>query len=564
MSNGASALPSWLASANNAVLVTNGSGIPSLSTTLPSGLTLPGYLPLSGGTMTGALNMGTFGISNMADPSLAQDAVTLTYLQSNYVNLAGSTMTGLLVLSGAPTADLDAATKLYVDQTAAGLAPAGPVEAASTTNFAATYNNGSSGIGATLTATSTGVVTLDGITTVLGGDYLFKNQTTGFQNGIYVCTTAGAVGVAGVFTRSNRYDTPSDINNTGIVPVINGSTQAGQGYYQTSTVVSVGVTPITYINFGSSGTVTSITAGTGLSGGTISTAGTISLTIPVVVSSGGTGLTSTTAYGVMCGGTTTTANLQNTGAGTAGQLFMSNGAAALPSWLATANNSVLVTDGSGTPSLATTLPSGLTIPSPLINTGLYDINGNQILRFTPTASAVDNFEIINNIGGANALGFGAVGTNTDIIVSLYGKGTGRAQIKGTGVNDNVSTGFVGEEMQSVILSSGALVTLANGTAKTMVSLTLTAGDWDIWGNVFFNLSGNGTFVECGISTTTNTLPDTAFIALVQATLPSSQGINAPGYRVSIASTTTYYLIARCGFSTGAATCNGGLYARRRS
>ena len=55
-----------------------------------------------------------------------------------------------------------------------------------------------------------------------------------------------------------------------------------------------------------------------------------------VVAGGGTGLTSTTAYGVLCGGTTTTGNLQNAGAGSAGQVLTSNGASALPTWQAAA------------------------------------------------------------------------------------------------------------------------------------------------------------------------------------------------------------------------------------
>ncbi len=55
-------------------------------------------------------------------------------------------------------------------------------------------------------------------------------------------------------------------------------------------------------------------------------------TIPAGVSIGGTGVTSTTAYGVVCGGTTATAALQNAGAGTAGQWLLSAGASALPAF----------------------------------------------------------------------------------------------------------------------------------------------------------------------------------------------------------------------------------------
>lgn len=53
---------------------------------------------------------------------------------------------------------------------------------------------------------------------------------------------------------------------------------------------------------------------------------------PISVSNGGTGVSSTTAYGVLCGGTTGTAAIQNAGAGTTGQFLVSNGASALPSF----------------------------------------------------------------------------------------------------------------------------------------------------------------------------------------------------------------------------------------
>lgn len=59
---------------------------------------------------------------------------------------------------------------------------------------------------------------------------------------------------------------------------------------------------------------------------------------PITVPQGGTGVASTTAYGVVCGGTTSTGNLQNAGAGTSGQLLKSNGASSLPTWASAASS----------------------------------------------------------------------------------------------------------------------------------------------------------------------------------------------------------------------------------
>lgn len=59
---------------------------------------------------------------------------------------------------------------------------------------------------------------------------------------------------------------------------------------------------------------------------------TANLTGQVAVTNGGTGLSTTTAYGVICGGTTSTDNLQNAGTGNSGEILSSNGNSALPSW----------------------------------------------------------------------------------------------------------------------------------------------------------------------------------------------------------------------------------------
>ena len=55
---------------------------------------------------------------------------------------------------------------------------------------------------------------------------------------------------------------------------------------------------------------------------------------PIQVSKGGLGVASTTAYGVLAGGTSSTSAIQNCGAGTSGQILKSNGASALPSFVA--------------------------------------------------------------------------------------------------------------------------------------------------------------------------------------------------------------------------------------
>ncbi len=92
----------------------------------------------------------------------------------------------------------------------------------------------------------------------------------------------------------------------------------------------------TEIGGGGTGTVTAITSGVGItmSPDPTTTTGSPNLDIPVTVAHGGTEFVSTTAYGVICGGTTSTGPLQNAGAGVAGQAFISNGPSALGSFQA--------------------------------------------------------------------------------------------------------------------------------------------------------------------------------------------------------------------------------------
>lgn len=121
------------------------------------------------------------------------------------------------------------------------------VTAATTTGITGTYSNGSGGVGATLTVTATGLFAIDSLIVAAGNLYLIKNQgANAQQNGVYVCTTAGAVGVQCVFTRSTLFDTAAKVNNSGLISVIAGSTLSGNSYYSNAIVVVMGVSLISF------------------------------------------------------------------------------------------------------------------------------------------------------------------------------------------------------------------------------------------------------------------------------------------------------------------------------
>lgn len=161
-----------------------------------------------------------------------------------------------------PTADTDAANKGYVDSVAQGIDVKASCRVATTAALpTVTYANGTAGVGATLTASAVGVLTIDGIATVLGNRILVKNQATQLQNGIYTVTTEGTAGAAFVLTRSTDMDLAAEFPSA-FTFIEEGTSNADSGWVCTTNApVTVGTTNITFDQFSGAG---QITAGAGL------------------------------------------------------------------------------------------------------------------------------------------------------------------------------------------------------------------------------------------------------------------------------------------------------------
>lgn len=244
------------------------------------------------------------------------------------------------------------------------------------------------------------------------------------------------------------------------------------------------------------------------------------------------------------------------GTATAGQMLQS-GASAAPAWststypatnaintllyassanvmaaLATANNGVLVTSAGGVPSISSTLPSG--------------IAATNMNLTTPTLG----------VATATSLNFGASATNGLIGV--------------TGAT-SAAAGVVGEVITSNVPNS--TTSLTTNTNADTTSISLTAGDWDVFGSVSFNgAAGTGVIINLGwISLTSATLPDaTLYASLFYSTggavLPYSiapSSFVVPSLRVNVSTTTTVYLTVRSAFITSTSTAGGTITARRR-
>jgi hypothetical protein len=162
---------------------------------------------------------------------------------------------GLISTTGVPTADAHLANKKYVDDVAQGLDVKASVHVATTAALpACTYNNGSSGVGATLTADANGALTIDSHAVNAGEYVLVKNQVAGLQNGFYTVTSAGAADGPFILTRRGDADTGTELSSGSFVFVEQGSSNASTGWVvSTSGAITIGTTAITFTQFSSAG-----------------------------------------------------------------------------------------------------------------------------------------------------------------------------------------------------------------------------------------------------------------------------------------------------------------------
>lgn len=129
---------------------------------------------------------------------------------------------------------------------------------------------------------------------------------------------------------------------------------------------------------------------------------------------------------------------------------------------------------------------------------------------------------------------------------------------------SAAAGLVGEVMRSTV-TSGSAVSLVNGTAKTVTSLSLTAGDWDCRGTLAFlpNAATTISVIAGGLNTTTNILPGLASFFL---DAPFATGIGASNaiapQQINVSATTPLYMIAQSNFAANTMAAYGTEECRR--
>lgn len=224
-----------VASANGFTGTSSGGATPAL--TLATSLTTP-VIAGNGTALIAATTTGSGNVVLATSPTVTLGTSSTAVTQS-----AGDNSTAVAT---------DAFVTTAIANAIAGNNPAVAVQAATTAasnTSGFTYSNGVSGVSATLTQNSAAVYTVDGFTfTATGQRLLVKNDTqtspgtvtAGTFNGIYTCTTVGTAIIPAVFTRALDYDTTTDINNTGTIPVINGTVNAQTSWLNTTVLAAVG------------------------------------------------------------------------------------------------------------------------------------------------------------------------------------------------------------------------------------------------------------------------------------------------------------------------------------
>lgn len=222
--------------------------------------------PLNSPTFTGTVSgitktmVGLENVDNTSDLDKPVSNATQTALDAK-LDLTGGTMTGYITLNADPTQALHAATKQYVDNIASGLHiheavhVATPSDLATLCGSTVTYDNGTSGEGATLTLGAS-LSTIDGHSLTNGDRILVKNEATAAHNGIYTRTSDT------VLTRADDFNSALEIAGGDFVFVENGTLYNSTGWVVENEVNTVGTDDVLWTQFSGAG---SITAGNNIS-----------------------------------------------------------------------------------------------------------------------------------------------------------------------------------------------------------------------------------------------------------------------------------------------------------
>jgi hypothetical protein len=174
---------------------------------------------------------------------------------------------------------------------------------------------------------------------------------------------------------------------------------------------------------------------------------------------------------------------------------------------------------------------------------------------------------INTISGSGIISFYGLTNNTGTLTINVTTQSNAGTLQGSR-NTAPTAGYLGEQIRSAV-AFGSAVSLSNGVAKTITSISLTAGIWDvsILGTFVNGTTTLSTAEAVGISVNTNTMgpnpgDDSTFSNYSTPAAGFSPSLIVPAYRVTLTATTTYYFVSVASFTVSTSSVYGRISATR--
>ena len=487
-----------VSSSNAGSLVNFGAGSKDVFVTYPSSRSV--YLDAAGSAVT-TLDIGTLGAStaNITTANITAGTVSTT-----------------------PTSGNDITNKTYVDTlVASGIHFHQPVMVESPTNLNATYNNGTAGVGATLTNAGTQVeLIIDGIFTSPGDRVLVYSQTNPIENGIYVVTVVGTVSTNWVLTRASDADTyvinsANGLSEGSTVFVQLGATGAGETYTcNTSGVITFGTTNITFAQI-SSAQIYSAGTGLSLSGTQFSitntgTAGTYgdAATVPVITTNAQGQVTSVTPTAIAISGAAVSGNISGQAGSVANALTAGTYLTAAGTYDGSAARTFAVdaTDANTASKVVARDASGNFSAGTITAT----LSGAATSATTATNLAGGAANQIAYQTGSGATAFATAPSASNQVLNWNGSAFtwSAGTISGVALGSNLNTLTFGTYLTGTSYNGSSAVTIATNATNANTASTLVARDASgnfSAGTITATLSGNATTATTAANVNNGTL-----------------------------------------------------------